>query len=70
MDFSEERTMILEMIANGKVSVEDGEELIKALNASVPKRYSSDPEFPGDRESVRRFTVQHALQGLIDRLPP
>jgi len=27
-------------------------------------------QFPGDRESVRRFTVQHALQGLIDRLPP
>lgn len=25
--------------------------------------------FPGDREAVRRYTVSHALQGLIDRLP-
>lgn len=25
--------------------------------------------FPGDREAVRRQTVRHALQGLIDRLP-
>lgn len=27
-------------------------------------------QFPGDRETVRRRTVQHALEGLIDRLPP
>jgi nicotinamide-nucleotide amidase len=26
-------------------------------------------QFPGDREAVRRYTVSHALQGLIDRLP-
>lgn len=26
-------------------------------------------QFPGDREAVRRQTVLHALQGLIDRLP-
>ena len=25
--------------------------------------------FPGNRESVRRFTVMHALQGLLNRLP-
>ena len=26
-------------------------------------------QFRGDREAVRRHTVSHALQGLIDRLP-
>jgi nicotinamide-nucleotide amidase len=26
-------------------------------------------QFSGDREAVRRHTVSHALQGLIDRLP-
>ncbi len=25
--------------------------------------------FPGDREAVRRASVEHALRGLIDRLP-
>lgn len=35
-------------------------------------RGSADAELkllPGDREAVRRLTVRHALQGLIDRLP-
>ena len=26
--------------------------------------------FPGDREAVRRASVEHALQGLLDRLGP
>jgi nicotinamide-nucleotide amidase len=26
-------------------------------------------QFPGNRDAVRRHTVSHALQGLIDRLP-
>ena len=38
MDLSKERTMILEMIAEGKITVEEGEELIKALNTSVRKK--------------------------------
>jgi nicotinamide-nucleotide amidase len=38
-----------------------------ALEASVEAELV---RFPGDREAVRRLTVQHALQGLIDRLSP
>ena len=26
--------------------------------------------FPDDREAVRRASVEHALRGLLDRLPP
>ena len=36
-----------------------------ALEGSVAAQFI---QFPGDREAVRRHAVQHALQGLIDRL--
>ena len=45
MDLSRERTMILEMIANGKITVDEGEELIKALHASV-RRVKPVAAFP------------------------
>ena len=49
MDFREERTMILEMIANGKVTVEEGEELaIYHLAQGVPRGAP-----PGDEVSQR-----------------
>ena len=41
MDLSQERSLILEMIAEGKITVDDGEELIQALNASVNKKNTS-----------------------------
>ena len=38
MDLSKERSLILEMISEGKISVDEGEELLQALNASTKKK--------------------------------
>ena len=52
MDLSQERSLILEMIADGKITVDEGEELLKALNTSTKKKtvrfvdgIPQDPEF-------------------------
>ncbi|MCJ7702933.1 MAG: hypothetical protein MUO62_15225, partial [Anaerolineales bacterium] len=45
MDLNKERTMVLEMIAEGKITVDEGEELIKALNASARKGGQVEPRW-------------------------
>ncbi len=38
MDLSKERSLVLEMISDGQITVDEGEELLQALNASIKKK--------------------------------
>ena len=41
MDMKKERMMILDMIAEGKITAADGEQLFKALDQSLPEAEAS-----------------------------
>jgi len=47
MNLSKERSLVLEMISDGQITVDEGEELFQALNASVKKDtadFASSPD--------------------------
>ena len=49
MDLTKERSLILEMIADGKITVDEGEELLQALNASTRKNPSGSYANPAQQ---------------------
>lgn len=50
---SEERLIVLKMIEEGKVSVEDGANLLSSLEGSVPRRSPRPPAAPRDLRFLR-----------------
>ncbi len=45
MDFSEERNMILDMVAEGRISVDDAKQLLDALEKSASKKKKPEDDF-------------------------
>ncbi|MEM5773485.1 MAG: hypothetical protein AAGU05_00680 [Anaerolineaceae bacterium] len=75
MDFSEERNMILDMVAEGRISVEDAKQLLDALEKSARKQKQTDDDFfvtPGMDFHVPEVRVpnvgrivRHAIRGSM-----
>ena len=55
MDTKKERMMILDMIAEGKITAADGEQLFKALQQSSDDDESAAPEVGGKDKAMPGF---------------
>ena len=75
MDFKEERNMILDMVAEGRITVDDAKQLLDALEKSASKKNPDDEFFvsPGmdfHIPEVRIPNVNHIINRATRRSMP
>jgi histidinol dehydrogenase len=76
MDFREERNMILDMVAEGRITVEDARQLLDALEASAKKTpeprddFFTTPGFDFHVPEVRIPNVDRIVQHAVRHATP
>jgi len=64
----EEKMMILEMVAQGKITPEQGVELLKAVSSGGQDAPGAGPKAPGLTQSIRETVDQHVREAIDESI--